>query len=196
MRKQMNEMMKRAAMMIAAATMVIGLMAPVSVQAAETPAAQAAQTVAAQAAQTVVAGTAVVGEGGGIETGAANVSTQIMALQAVYPEGMLCTNESAYYFNPAAWSFYGMGCSAFAMQISDAVYGKTAPVSMLRGQTPDNIQAGDVVRIGGIHTVVVISVSADSITVCEGNFNSSVHWGRVITKASLEGQITYIARRA
>lgn len=186
MRKQAMQMVtKWFAMMIAVVAMMIVLSTSVQVDAAEVPA----------AAQTAVAVTTIVGEGGGIETGAAGVATQILALQAVYPEGTPWTNETNIYLNTQAWSFYGKGCSAFAMQISDAVYGKGTPVSMLYGQTTSNIQVGDIVRISGIHSVVVTGVTADAITVCEGNYNSSVHWGRVITKASIEGQVTYIARR-
>ena len=35
------------------------------------------------------------------------------------------------------------------------------------------------------HTVVVLEKHEDSIVVVEGNFNSSIHWGREITYQSL-----------
>lgn len=123
-----------------------------------------------------------------------DTTAQILALQAVYPNGTPWTNEANVYYS-AAWPFYGQGCTAFAMQISDAVYGVNTKVNLLRGMTPESIQVGDVVRIGGFHTFVVVSADADTLTVCEGNYNASVRWGRQVSRASLAGQITYIARR-
>lgn len=127
-------------------------------------------------------------------TATPDVSTQILALQSVYPTGTPWTDTTAFYANPA-WPYTGTGCTAFAMQISDAVYGKNTKVNILYGLTPNDIQVGDAVRIGGYHTFIVISVGTDTLTVCEGGYNGSVRWGRQVSKASLAGQITYIARR-
>lgn len=123
-----------------------------------------------------------------------DVATQVMALQAVFPNGMPWTNETQVYTS-AAWPFYGVGCTAFTMQVSDAVYGKNAKVNLLYGVTPADVQVGDVVRLNGNHSAMVISVSADAITVCEGNYNASVRWGRQISTTALATQLTYIARR-
>lgn len=38
---------------------------------------------------------------------------------------------------------------------------------------------------GGEHSVIVLKVEGNNITVAEGNYNNSVHWGRVITRAEL-----------
>ena len=46
---------------------------------------------------------------------------------------------------------------------------------------PAYISAGAILRINNdTHSVVVLKVDGDKITVAEGNYNSSVHWGRVI----------------
>lgn len=147
--------------------------------------AYAAEPAQAQIVPAVVEGAAVT-----------DVSAQILALQVAIPEGTPWTNEANVYTNTPTWPFRGRGCVAFAMQVSDLVYGADAPMTILYGQTPADLQAGDAVYVGGTHMVVVISVDADTITVCEGNYNSSVHWGRIITKASLEGQINFLCRRS
>ena len=36
------------------------------------------------------------------------------------------------------------------------------------------------------HSVVVLEKRANSVIVTEGNFNSSIHWGREITRQELE----------
>ena len=45
----------------------------------------------------------------------------------------------------------------------------------------DNIRCGDLLTYVD-HIVVVLSNNGDSLTVCEGNYNGRIHWGRVITK--------------
>ena len=58
------------------------------------------------------------------------------------------------------------------------------------------IQVGDGVRLNNdTHSVVVLDVGIDghTITVAEGNFNYSVHWGRVIDLADPSSGVTYIA---
>jgi len=45
---------------------------------------------------------------------------------------------------------------------------------------------GDMIRIGDYHTVVVLEKKENSVMVTEGNYNSSIHWGREITRSSLE----------
>ena len=42
------------------------------------------------------------------------------------------------------------------------------------------------IRIGDYHTVVVLEKKENSMMVTEGNYNSSIHWGREITRSSLE----------
>ena len=58
----------------------------------------------------------------------------------------------------------------------------------------DELQVGDSVRIGtkttpgGYHSVIVLEKKDNSIIVVEGNYNSTIHWGREITRDSLENE--------
>lgn len=125
---------------------------------------------------------------------ALDVSSRILALKTAFPEGTYWTGTSHVYHNDGIWPFYGMGCSAFTMQMSDAIYGTQTPVRFYYNLTANDLQPGDVVRTNyGTHSVMVISTDATSVTVCEANYNKSVHWGRVIPKSAF--QITYVARR-
>lgn len=126
------------------------------------------------------------------------IADKILALKSVFPEGTPWTNETKLYTS-TTWHLTGRGCFAFAMQVSDAAYGPTTKVSYLRNVAANDLAPGDVVKIitmqNTTHAVVVIGVSDTSITVCEGNYNKSVHWGRVIPKSELEGRIVYVVRR-
>lgn len=114
----------------------------------------------------------------------------ILALKADYPEGMHWTNANSYY--SPAMHMTGYGCAGFALICSDAAFGD------LPGRTHysfDAIRVGDMIRIGDYHTVVVLEKKADSVIVTEGNYNSSIHWGREITRASLAQEGFYVQTR-
>lgn len=102
------------------------------------------------------------------------------SLRSTYPEGMPLTN-SYYYYSPCFGN--GYGCYGFAAKLSDTVFGTGTSCST--HTSFDNIKVGDNIRIGNSHSVIVLTKNGDSITVVEGNYNSSVHWDRTITKASL-----------
>lgn len=128
-----------------------------------------------------------------------NVQAAILALKSTYPEGMSWTNENQRYEN-LTWWLIGRGCVAFAMRVSDAVYGANTKVNYLYEETPDTLKVGDAVKYVPpgktyTHWFVVTDVNSTSITICEGNYNGAVHWGRVVTKDSLKGTIVRVARR-
>ena len=77
----------------------------------------------------------------------------------------------------------GYGCEGFALICSDAAFG-TLPARTHRSF--EAIRVGDMIRIGDYHTVVVLEKKENSMMVTEGNYNSSIHWGREITRSSLE----------
>ena len=104
----------------------------------------------------------------------------LISLRSTYPEGMTLTN-SYYYYSPCFGN--GYGCYGFAAKLSDTVFGTGTPCSA--HTSFDQIKIGDVIRIGNSHSVVVLTKSSSAITVVEGNYNSSVHWGRTITKSAL-----------
>lgn len=122
----------------------------------------------------------------------AQITKKILNLKSKYPEGMSWTNERNHYYWSAI-NCYCSGCIAFAGEVSDKIFGKDAKVKQHKSFS--KIKAGDHVRIGGYHSVIVISKSGDTITVVEGNYNSSVHWGRKITKSELERSGFYVDTR-
>lgn len=108
------------------------------------------------------------------------VYTTLNSLRSTYPEGMTLTN-SYYYYSPQFGN--GYGCYGFAAKLSDTAFGTTKPYQT--HSSFDQIKVGDHVRIGNSHSVIVLTKAESSITVVEGNYNSSVHWDRKITAASL-----------
>lgn len=111
-----------------------------------------------------------------------NIQAILYGLKSTYPEGMRWTNANSYYC--AALNTMGYGCAAFAFRCSDAVFGDL-PVT---GRHSDfsRVRVGDILRINNdSHSVVVLEVQADSVVVTEGNYNSSIHWGRTLTRQSL-----------
>ena len=110
------------------------------------------------------------------------VKKKILALQNTYKEGTAWTNDDFYFWK--AKNMYCYGCIALAGKISDTVFGKDAPVKTHKDFSA--IKSGDHIRIGNYHSVIVISHTSDSVTVVEGNYNSSIHWFRTITKSSLQ----------
>lgn len=120
------------------------------------------------------------------------VRAAIEALKADYPEGMRWTNSNSY--TSKALSTSGYGCAGFAYLCSDAAFGD-APITGTHSDF-DKIRVGDILRINNnTHSVVVLEKRESSVIVTEGNYNSSIHWGREITKADLEkGNFTATTR--
>ena len=60
-----------------------------------------------------------------------------------------------------------------------------------------NFKVGDVVRIGGYHSVIILKIDykTNVITVTEGNYSGSIHWGRTFKADSLKSSCTYNQRR-
>lgn len=102
------------------------------------------------------------------------------SLRSTYPEGMTLTN-SYYYYSPCFGN--GYGCYGFAAKLSDTVFGTDKSCST--HTSFDKIKVGDNIRISNSHSVIVLTKNDNAITVVEGNYNSSVHWDRTITKSSL-----------
>lgn len=107
----------------------------------------------------------------------------IIAMKKKYPEGKAWSNDDYYY-----WEIdecFGFGCAGFAFLISDAVFGTKTPV--IEHNNLANLKVGDIIRIDhNHHSVIVLDVAGDTITVCEGNYDKKVHWGRTLSKKKLE----------
>ena len=89
--------------------------------------------------------------------------------------------------------YTGRGCEAFALELSDAVFG-----SLPRTEHYDiyNIRPGDIVRINNdTHSVIVLEVNSDGIVIAEGNYNSSVHWERALSFTELQEITSYVWTR-
>lgn len=125
----------------------------------------------------------------------ATVQSAIYALQSVYPEGMGWGMEKYAEFHGGLYCG-GYACAAFAITVSDAVFG-TLPARKI--YDINSVRVGDVVsyitEYGIGHSVVVLSVGEDSITCCEGNYGGMVHWGRTISKAELQSSLKEIWTR-
>lgn len=117
---------------------------------------------------------------------------KLLSLKSKYPEGKSWTNENNYYYWNAT-NCYCYGCIALAGEFSDKIFGKYAPVKSHTNF--DKIKIGDHVRIGNYHSVIVLKKTDNAITVVEGNYNSSVHWNRVITKRELKRSEFYVDTR-
>ncbi len=123
------------------------------------------------------------------------VRNRILAMKSAYPEGMSWTNDNFYAWDAGYYSG-GYGCAGFAFLLSDAAFGDM-PARILEDNLYSNIRVGDILRINNdTHSVVVLEVYDSYIVVAEGNYNSSIHWGRQIARAQLEaGALTYIMTR-
>jgi hypothetical protein len=116
----------------------------------------------------------------------------LIAQKATFPEGMHWTNDNYYEWNGGTF-IGGYGCAAFAFYLSDAAFG-TNPATIHRDY--DNIKVGDILRVyNDTHSVVVLEVRPDSVIVAEGNYNSSVHWGRKMSKSEIIDDYSYIMTR-
>ncbi len=111
--------------------------------------------------------------------------------QIGYTEGTPWTDANNKYVNTVVFDGYpkgcyrGSGCFGFMMDMMEYASNYEYPIRKVEG-TYDNlpvIHVGDGVRFEGDyikHAVVVLEVNGPCVTVAEGNFNSSVHWGRVV----------------
>ena len=128
---------------------------------------------------------------------------------AGYSEGTPWTNDIPYrrddpYLNHVefdgwpAGCYGGAGCFGFMMDMMEYASNYEYPIRLIYG-TYDNlpeIRVGDGIRLDNNgHSVVVLEVHPDghTVTVAEGNFNSTVHWGRIIDLADPNNGFTNLA---
>ncbi len=107
----------------------------------------------------------------------------MIALKSQYPEGMRWTNENYYGWNGGIYSG-GYGCAGFAFLLSDAAFGNLRA----RYITPnfDTVRVGDIIRVNGnYHSVIVLEKHSDYVVIAEGNYNSSIHWGRTMSRSEV-----------
>lgn len=120
------------------------------------------------------------------------IYNSMMALKAQYPDGTPWTNDNSYTWKGGIYSG-GSGCAGFAMMLSDAAFGDL-PARKVTNFS--NIRVGDIIRMNNdTHSVIVLSIDGNNITIAEGNFNSSVKWGRVITLDDVLSTGVYLLTR-
>ena len=134
-----------------------------------------------------------------------DVYNRIMERQHMegYTQGTPWDNNHIYYntveYNGyPAGSFRGAGCFAFMLDMMEYASNYEYPIRVINGSYDNlpKIRIGDGVRLNNNgHSVVVIGVDADghTVTVCEGNMNSAVNWGRKIDLANPNNGFNYIA---
>ncbi len=127
-----------------------------------------------------------------VKTAERQVYEVIMAQKAVFPEGMHWTNDNYYGWKGGTY-IGGYGCAGFAFAVSDAAFGD---VLATIHTDYSNIRVGDILRVDqDTHSVIVLEVREHSVIVAEGNYNSSIHWGREIAKERLVDPFSYIMTR-
>lgn len=109
----------------------------------------------------------------------------MIALKHSYPEGMPWNNSNYYKWNGGYFSG-GYGCAGFAFMLSDAAFG-TKKAQGGSDVVFSSVHVGDILRINNdSHSVIILEVHDDYVVVAEGNYNSSIHWGRTLSKAEVE----------
>lgn len=121
----------------------------------------------------------------------AEVTKKILALKSSYPEGKKWTNSNTF----RRGNTIGGGCAGFAFIVQNAVYGKDQEYRIVNELDWDSLRPGDHIRMdnnaGSEHSVIILEKKDDYIKVTEGNYNSSIHWGRKITYDELADTFIY-----
>lgn len=127
------------------------------------------------------------------------VYRSLINYQSVYPEGTSWGDyeqgKSQGKYRPISM-LTNFGCAAFACELQDAAFNNEF-VHRRYDYKFDDIRVGDILRMNGdSHSVIVCEKILDYIVVAEGNFNSSVHWGRIIPKSVINSNsLTYVDTR-
>ena len=111
---------------------------------------------------------------------------KLIALYDRYPHGMPWTNDKVEIRVHGNTTYVLSGCAALAVLVLEEVFG---PGQSQEHHDLDSIKIGDVLRINhDSHSVIVLGVHGTEITILEGNYNSSVWWGRTLSLDSLKEQ--------
>ncbi|MBR5375683.1 MAG: hypothetical protein IK139_00210, partial [Lachnospiraceae bacterium] len=121
------------------------------------------------------------------------VKQLILAKKSEYPEGMKWTNENYYAWKGGIWSG-GYGCAGFAFLLSDVAF-DDAKARQIFTVKFSSVRVGDILRVNNdTHSVIITEVRSDGVVLAEGNYNSSIHWGREMSAAEVE-KADYIVTR-
>ena len=121
---------------------------------------------------------------------------KMIAKQKEYPEGMKWDNSDFYAWKGGIYSG-GSGCAGFAFMLSDVCF-DDIKANKMSCPNPNTLKVGDIIRVNNdSHSVIILKIDKDSnsIIIAEGNYNRSVHWGRILTFQIVQSTCTYILRR-
>ena len=124
------------------------------------------------------------------------VMRKMKAMYSVYPEGRIWTNANYYGWKGGIYTG-GYGCAGFAFHLSDAAF-DNLPARLVYdfSNLRKDLRVGDIIRVyGDTHSVIIIEKTTTGVVLAEGNYNSMVHWGRTMSYAELERDITYYMTR-
>ena len=117
---------------------------------------------------------------------------KMIALKERYPEGMKWTDVNRYEWKGGIYS-WGTGCIGFAFILSDAAFGNSPA---RKHYDFNNLRIGDILRINNdSHSVIIICINRTSVTLAEGNYNSSIHWGRTFSIEDIKSKLDYVMTR-
>ncbi len=121
------------------------------------------------------------------------IGKKLLKLKKKYPEGKYWTNSNTYRWHALGYSLIACGCVSLACRLSDAVFGKKKKAKEIKSPSYKKVKIGDILRLNGdTHSAIVIDKTSSYLTIAEGNYNSSVHWGRKLSKNT---KINYIWTR-
>ncbi|MCR5357553.1 MAG: InlB B-repeat-containing protein [Lachnospiraceae bacterium] len=136
-------------------------------------------------------------------TDQAVIYQRMIAMMSDYPEGTPWTDSDKYSWHniyypegsTVPYSIYtGGGCVAFSMILSDAAFGDM-PAYAHKTVIYDDLKVGDILRINNnTHTVIILEKSDEGVTIAEGNYNKSIHWGRFLDRSKVESADYYVTR--
>ena len=128
-------------------------------------------------------------------TPSSQIYNAMIALKDQYPEGMHWTNDDYYAWNGGYFTG-GYGCAGFAFILSDAAFGYLPSRKIHDDITIGDIRVGDILRINNdTHSVIVLEVYESHVVIAEGNYNSSIHWGRTLNAQTIASTTDYIMTR-
>ncbi len=116
----------------------------------------------------------------------------LISMKSRLPEGKTWGNNIFYAWDGGLFAG-GYGCAAFAFKLSDAAFG-TASARL--HENKNNIMVGDILRVDhNSHSVIVLKKTSTGVVVAEGNYNGTVHWGRMISWKELGSTLDYVVTR-
>ena len=125
---------------------------------------------------------------------------RIASLQTVYPEGMRWDYSVGSYLYKGFSNiyYYGYECAGYAFLVNDYVFGDTPNARYIYDGSHSNFHVGDILRYThryGEHSVIVWQVTPEGVICTEGNYNSSVHWGRLLRWSEIDAGFQYLITR-